>query len=179
MEDDATTLNNNIKENAKQLELMFAAEEFPDIEIYKPTLKMKDANKSDSNEEWKQKSARSMKKDSKPSKAKTKSQKVLPHRDERPVSAASRETTSARSYSQVTSRNPLVSRKELTAPKSKMQDMKELIEKMYKENRKLYNWCWMAKRPLQSHKTNLAARMRLFRMSIEQRQDRYNDSRSM
>jgi hypothetical protein len=79
-----------------------------------------------------------MKKDSKPSKAKTKSQKVLPHRDERPVSAASKETTSARSYSQVTSRNPLVTRKELTAPKSKMQDMKELIEKMYKENRKLY-----------------------------------------
>ena len=33
MEDNATTLNNNIKGNAEQLELMFAAEEFPDIEI--------------------------------------------------------------------------------------------------------------------------------------------------
>jgi hypothetical protein len=99
---------------------------------------MKDANESDSDEEWKQKSVQSMKKDSKPSKAKTKSQKVLPHRDERRVSAASKETTPARSYSQVASSNPLVTRKELTAPKSKMQDMKELIEKMYKENQKLY-----------------------------------------
>ncbi len=71
-------------------------------------------------------------------KAKTKPQKILPHRDERPASAASKETTPTRSYSQVASRNPSVTRKELTAPKSKMQDMKELIEKMYKKNQKLY-----------------------------------------
>jgi hypothetical protein len=51
MEDDATTLNKNIKGNAEQLELMFAAEEFPDIKIMKPTSKTKDANESDSNEE--------------------------------------------------------------------------------------------------------------------------------
>jgi hypothetical protein len=42
MEDDATTLNNSIKGNAEQLELMFAAEEFSDIKISKPTLKLKD-----------------------------------------------------------------------------------------------------------------------------------------
>jgi|JI7StandDraft_1071085.scaffolds.fasta_scaffold2511475_1 hypothetical protein len=37
MEDDATTVNTNIKGNAEQLELMFAAEEFLDIETMKPT----------------------------------------------------------------------------------------------------------------------------------------------
>jgi hypothetical protein len=46
MEDNATTLNNNIKGNAEQLELMFAAEEFLDINITKPTLKTKDARMS-------------------------------------------------------------------------------------------------------------------------------------
>jgi hypothetical protein len=48
---------------------------------------------------------------------------------------------------------------ETTAPKSEMQDLKEMIEKMYKENQK---WCWMAKGLLQSLKMNLAARMRLY-----------------
>jgi hypothetical protein len=73
MEDNATTVNNNIKGNAEQLELMFAAEEFPDIEITKPISKTKDPNDSDSDEEWKQKSAQSMKKGSKPNKVTTKS----------------------------------------------------------------------------------------------------------
>jgi hypothetical protein len=37
MDNDAMTVNINIKGNVKQLELMFAAEEFPDIETTKPT----------------------------------------------------------------------------------------------------------------------------------------------
>ncbi len=51
---------------------------------------------------------------------------------------ASKENSPARSYSQAASRNSLVTRKETNAPKSEMQDLKEMIEKMYKENQKLY-----------------------------------------
>jgi hypothetical protein len=73
MEDNATTVNNNIKGNAEQLELMFAAEEFPDIEKTKPISKTKDENDSDSDEERKQKSAQSMNKGSNSNKVTTKS----------------------------------------------------------------------------------------------------------
>jgi hypothetical protein len=138
MEDDVTTVNNNIKGNAEQLEMMFAAEEFPDIELTKPISKTNVAADSNSDEERKPKNARSVKKDSTSNKTKTKSQKFLSHADERSESATSKETTPARSYSQAASRNSSAISKEMPAPKSEMQDMKEMIEKMYKDNQKLY-----------------------------------------